>query len=241
MAPVGRALEDAAWASLRGRGAAAREAAPVVVLLDAGDALCLALAALLQEGHAGCDVVDVRDARRVDAALAAHPDIPRSEVCRPGGAAAVLPEGVYLTGLERHCQMLLYELDYRARLGPPSRAFASHFRAAWLRPLRALRATSEGASEAAGPEWWWEAPAALRLLAGSLAKHKLALLDGFLPEAEWRALAADAKAAFAEGRMVRGADLSGLAGGEAEAAGDVRNAAGARRKWTVRGDHSQVY
>merc|ERR1712007_275855 len=99
----------------------------------------------------------------------------------------------------------------------------------------ASRATKRATSH----EWWWEAPEALCLMARSLAHHKFAVLDGFLPESEWRALATDAQAEFKDQRMTRGAQLSGLAAGED--GGDWRNIDKKMRKWTIRGDHSAIW
>mmetsp|Transcript_57328 Transcript_57328/g.185765 ORF Transcript_57328/g.185765 Transcript_57328/m.185765 type:complete len:471 (+) Transcript_57328:378-1790(+) len=187
-------------------------------------------------------IIDFRDDTALDEALAQHSEIPRAELCRRGVASAVLPEGVYFTDLQEHHQMLLYELSYRQQLKPADLSSAASVERDFLQPLRSMReawCANANVAGTCGQNWWWEEPKVSELVARSLANNKFAVLDGFLPQVEFAALAAAALAEFEAGGMARGAQLSGLATGDVR--GDVQNAAEQTRKWTIRGDFSSIW
>lgn len=237
----GRSLEEIAWtpASRPRRGGLAAQgwvgADLIAVVLDFRDAACLELAAVLRrEFSSFCRLVDFCDDAALAPLLEAHAAVPREELCRRGGATALLPEGTYLSHCETNAQMLLYELHYRSRCPPPAPAFVQRVEDELLTPLRRLRCSFVPCAQS--PSHWWESEDALQLIARSLARNKFALVDNFLPDGVASSFSTSVRKLWTGGAMVRGSSLSGLATGDDS--GDFQNKELMERKWTVRGDHA---
>merc|ERR1740129_2499106 len=97
----------------------------VVIIVDSHEQKCLELMSMLRHSYGDlCRFVDFCDHRYLDEVFAVHSEIPRSEICCRGSAAAILPEGVYFNHCEDNCKMLLYELNYRQLVPPPCPIFA---------------------------------------------------------------------------------------------------------------------
>jgi len=209
------------------------------VLWDALDAWCALLARALYNEFALLLVFfEVHDIGAVCAAADGLPGgaVDISRLARAGGVSAVLPSGVFIPDVETNQKILLWELNYRRTLLLPTPADLQCLGSEYIEPLRALRQAANNA-----PRWWAASPVRDRLLS-ALSEQMFAIVDNFLPDDVFEALALEARSLHHSGQLRLGrAEQKGTHGeywGPDETnEADFLNEAGVDRKWTVQGDH----
>lgn len=160
----------------------------VVVIWDPTSADCQVVGAALLHGFGElCRFVDVRSPADVEEVLRPHPGILREDVCRRGTMAAIFPHGCWTSACERRPKVLLYELKYLRSVRMPPVSYCLALDRDYLQPLQGIR------NELGSRVRWWLEPRALALISESLERQQFVLIDGFLPEAEWRQMAEEAK------------------------------------------------
>jgi len=207
----------------------------ICIIWDSLDEWCALLARALHHEFAALLVfADVNDDVAVESLLCGL-EVSTSRVATPGAISAVLPSSVFITGVESNPKVLFWELHYLRTLVLPKPETTLHLEREWLEPIAELRVAAQGAAR-----WWASSEARDRILA-SLQEQKFAVIDGFLPDETFTALADDARALHVAGELRLGREeqqgTHGVYwGSDAENEADFLNIHQEPRKWTVQGD-----
>eukprot|EP00747_Dinoflagellata_sp_TGD_P169389 gnl/TRDRNA2_/TRDRNA2_198281_c0_seq1.p1 gnl/TRDRNA2_/TRDRNA2_198281_c0~~gnl/TRDRNA2_/TRDRNA2_198281_c0_seq1.p1 ORF type:complete len:610 (+),score=109.73 gnl/TRDRNA2_/TRDRNA2_198281_c0_seq1:31-1860(+) len=211
----------------------------ISLIWDASDRSCAVIVSALVHsfGRKLLRLVNFHDRDVLDRLLARHPGIPWVPLCCHGGVSAVLQTGIFISGVERHPKVLLYELKYRRSVIPANRDYAHQIEQMYLKPLAMLR---ESFLPACQPlldptGYWWYEPSALATITKALATEKYVIIDGFLPDMEYERLRVAGMAMGRGGQLHRGNRGGGRRVEEDGA--DLLNACNRPRKWTMWDDN----
>jgi len=171
----------------------------VQVFFDGGSRGCVAIVHALLHAFSGlCCFIDTRDTTLVDEALACDPGIERKYVIRPGGVSAVLSFGVFITRIEEHPKLLLFELRYNALVTLPRPDDVERLEREHFAPLRGICAELEGRRD------WWLDRRAIAVVSRAMQRDKFCVIDNFLPDDVVDNLLVYMKSMRAAGEVERG-------------------------------------